>query len=89
MALVAKQYRKRSVAADRRTRRLLHGCVAAGRRPSTHNRAEPVREQPLGFHLVQLPGVPVDTLEKVTQNGRLKDRILLVRQIAYTGSFTC
>ena len=65
-ALVANRYGMRCVAAGRRTRHLLHGCVALSRRQTTHNRAEPVRERLLGFHLVPIPGVPVDTLERVT-----------------------
>ncbi len=43
--LVATRYGMRCVAAGRRTRRRLQGCVAAGRRPTTHNRAESVRER--------------------------------------------
>ncbi len=65
-ALVATRYGMGCVAAGRRTRRLPLGCVAAGRRPTTHNRAETVRQRPLGVHLVQAPGLPVDTLERVT-----------------------
>ncbi len=34
---------------SRRNRRLLHGCVAAGRRLTTQNRAEPGRKRPLGL----------------------------------------
>ncbi len=56
-------------------------CFAAGSRPATYNRAEPVRERLLGFHLVQVPGVPVDTFER---NERLEDGILMVRQMANT-----
>ncbi len=65
-ALVATRYGMRYVAGGRRNRRLVHGCIAAGRRPTTHNRAEPVRERPLGFYLVQVAGVSVDTLERMT-----------------------
>ncbi len=64
--LVATRYGMRCVAAGLRTRRLLHGCVAAGRRSTTHNRVETMRVRPIRFHLVQVPGVPVDTLERVT-----------------------
>ncbi len=63
---------------------LLHCCVAAGGRTTTDNRAESARERLLGFNTVQVPGVAVDTLERVTPNGRLEDRILLVRQTANT-----
>ncbi len=41
----------------------LHGCVAAGRRQTANYKAEPKRERPLVFHLVQVPGVSEDTLE--------------------------
>ena len=83
-ALDATRYRMRCVAACRRTRRLLHGCVAAGRRPTTNNRAEPVRERPFEFHLVQVPGVPVETLQRVTPNMDDRDRILFLRQMTNT-----
>ncbi len=66
-ALFVTRYGTRCVAAGRRAIRLLHTCVAASRRPTTYNRAEPVREPLLGFHLVNAPGVPVDTLERVPQ----------------------
>ncbi len=53
------------VAASRRTKLLLHSGVGDGRRLTTHHRAEPARERPLDFRIVQVPGVPVDALEGV------------------------
>ncbi len=69
-----------SIAAARRTRLVLQACVAAGRRPNRRNRAE----RPLGSYLVQVPGVTAGTLERVPQDGRLEDRILLIRRMANT-----
>ncbi len=74
----------RCVAESRRTRRFLHGCVAAGRIPTTHNRAELRREGPQGFNLVQVPGVPVGALARVILKWGLEDRILFVRRMANT-----
>ncbi len=51
-------------AAGRRTKRFQRSGVVNSRRP-THHRAEPVRERPLSFHLVQVPAVSVDALERV------------------------
>ncbi len=65
MALVYNPRGMQRVAAGRRTKRLPHSCVGDGRRPTTHYRAEPVRERPLDFLLVQVPGVFVDALERV------------------------
>ena len=53
------------VAAVWRTKRLLHRGVVDGRRPTTHHRAEPARERPRDFRLVQVPVVPVDALERI------------------------
>ena len=60
------------VAAVWRTKLLLHSGVGDGGRPTTHHRAEPARERPLCFGLVQVPGVPVDALERV--NAKRKAR---------------
>ncbi len=82
MGLVETRLGLGCVAACRRCRCLLHGCVPVGMRPTTLNRAKSVRECPIGFHLVQVPGVPADTLDRATANGRLDDRILLEPRIA-------
>ncbi len=82
MALVATRLRLRRVTAVRQAKRLLHGCMNRGRRTTTYNIAKPAMEQFLGFHLVQVPDVPVDKIERVSIKWGLEDKILLIREIA-------
>ncbi len=65
MALVLNPKWMWRVAAGRWTKRLLHSVVVGGGRSTADHRAEPVREYPLDFHPVQVPGVLVDALHRV------------------------